>query len=192
MTGFFAPLAEVDHRDRVGIVKRDVGNASLAIDGDRVRRGAIGRCLAFAGHSDRQPKVDRPHHLVGGRVDNRDGVAIGIGDQQVPSVERHPGRVQTGRDGSGDRHRGQINHRNGTGDRGANHRVGDDFSAGGVDLEVRLRSGPATLVADVGGRAVPLITMLCGALPTRISSTCFGGFAVRSILVSVSFWFSSA
>ena len=62
--------------------------------------------------------------------------------------------MQTGRDGSGDLHRGQINHGNGTGDRGANHRVGDDFSAGGVDLEVRLRSGPATLVADVGGRAV--------------------------------------
>ena len=35
--------AEVDHRDRVGIVKRDVGNAFLGIDGDRVRRGAIGR-----------------------------------------------------------------------------------------------------------------------------------------------------
>src|SRR5208283_5431526 len=89
------------------------------------------------------------------RVDHRDGVAIGIGDQQVPSVERHPGRMQTtGRDGSGYRHRRQIDYRNGTGDRGANHRVGDDFSTGGVDLEVRIRSGPATLVADVGGGAV--------------------------------------
>ena len=51
--GILRALAEVDHRDRVGIVKRDVGNAVLGIDGDRVRRGAIGR-LAFAGHSDRQ------------------------------------------------------------------------------------------------------------------------------------------
>ena len=62
--------------------------------------------------------------------------------------------MQTGRDGCSDRHRGQIDHRNGTGDRGANHRIGDDFSAGGVDLEVRFGSGPATLVADVGGCAV--------------------------------------
>ena len=62
--------------------------------------------------------------------------------------------MQTGRDVRGNRHRGQIDHGNGTGDRGANHWVGDDFSAGGVDLEVRFRSGPATLVADVGGRAV--------------------------------------
>ena len=81
MTGVVARLAEVDHRDRVGIVKRDVGNAVLGIDGDRVRRGAIGR-LALAGHSDRQPKVDRPHHFVGSRVDHRNAVAIGIGDQQ--------------------------------------------------------------------------------------------------------------
>ena len=144
-------LAEVDHRDRVGIVKRDVGNVS--VDGDRVRRGAIG-WLALAGHSDRQPKVDRPRHLVLGRIDNRESVAIGIGDQQVFSVERHPGRVQTGRDVSGDLHRGQINHRNGTGDCGAHYRVGNDFGAGGINLEVRLCSGPATLVADVGGRAV--------------------------------------
>ena len=34
-------------------------------------------------------------------------------------------------------HGGQIDHGNGTSDRGANHRVGDDFSTGGVDLEVR-------------------------------------------------------
>src|SRR5436305_14812207 len=62
--------------------------------------------------------------------------------------------MQTGRDGSGDLHRGQINYRNGTGDRGANHRIGDDFSAGGVDLEIRLCRGPASLVADVRGSAV--------------------------------------
>src|SRR5208337_2217674 len=49
---------------------------------------------------------------------------------------------------------GQINHGNGTRDRGANYRVGDDFSASRVDLEVRLRSGPAALVADISGRAV--------------------------------------
>src|ERR1700722_8229770 len=61
--------------------------------------------------------------------------------------------MQTGRNVSRNRHRGQINHGNGTRDRGANHGVGDDFSAGRVDLEVCLRSGPATLVADVGGRA---------------------------------------
>src|ERR1035437_6572824 len=62
--------------------------------------------------------------------------------------------MQAGRDVSGDLQRGQINHRNCTSDRSANHRVGDDFGAGGVNLEVRLCSGTATLVADVGGRAV--------------------------------------
>ena len=191
-TGFVAPSAQVDHPDRVGIVKRDVGDAFRGIHGDRVRRGAVGR-FAFAGYSDRQPKVDRPHHLVGGRVDHRDGVAIGIRDQQGSPVQRHPSRVQTGRDGSGDRHRGQINHRNGPGDRGAHHRVGDDFSAGGVDLEVRPRSGPATLVADVSGRAVCRRSGCCAArCRPESASPCFGGFAVRSILASVSFWFSRA
>ena len=110
--------------------------------------------MACVGHSDRQTQVDRRLHLVSIRVDNRDGIAISIGDQHVPLVERQPGRVQTGRDRIGDRHRAQINHRNGTSDCGAHERVGDDFRAGGVDLEVRLGSGAATLVADVGGRAV--------------------------------------
>src|SRR5208282_6884496 len=46
--------AEVDHTDRVGIVKRNVGNGILVVDGNRVRTGAIGRTLAR--YSDRQPK----------------------------------------------------------------------------------------------------------------------------------------
>ena len=145
-------LGEGDHRDRVGVIQRDVSKAIHGVDGNRVRRSAVGRTLA--GHSDRQRKVDSPRYHVGSCVDYRDGVAISVGNQQVLSVERHPGRVQPRRDVRRDRHRGQVNHRNGTGNRGANHRVGDDFSAGGPDLEVRLRSGPATLVADVGGRAL--------------------------------------
>ena len=50
-------------------------------------------------------------------------------------------------------HRCQINHRNCAGDRGADDRVGDDFSPGGIDLEIFLRSGPATLVANVSSHA---------------------------------------
>ena len=154
MTGFPHPCrSEVDHGDRVGVVKRDVGDVVLGIDGDRVRPGAIGR-LAFAGHADGQPKVDRPHHLVDGRVDHGDAVAIGIGDQQVLAPEGHAGRVQAGLDAAGDRKRGQVDHGNGAGGRGASRIFGDDRGAVGVFLEVVRGSNPAGLVGDVGGLAI--------------------------------------
>ena len=95
-TGFHAGGVEVDHGDRVGIVERDVGDVVHGIDGDRVRSRAISR-TGVAGHADRQPKVDRPHLRVAGRVDHRDAVAIGVGDQQVLAPESHTSRVQTGR-----------------------------------------------------------------------------------------------
>lgn len=77
----------------------------------------------------------------------------------------HSGRVQTRRGVSGDLHQGEIHHRNGSGDRGANHRVCNDFSAGRVDLEVVLRSSPAALVADLGGRAIAIDHDAVGRVP---------------------------
>ena len=92
-----------------------------------------------------------------------------------------------------DLHGLQIDDGNGAGDRRAVDAIGDDRRAGGVDLEVRLRGCPAAFIADIGEFVVAVSTMLCGALPTRICAPCVsGGVAVKSILVSVLFWFSSA
>ncbi len=62
-------VVQVDHGDRVGVVKRDVGDIVHGIDGDRVRPGAVGWFVS--GHADRQPKVDRPHHFVDDRCRSR-------------------------------------------------------------------------------------------------------------------------
>ena len=143
--------AEVDDRDRVGVVQRDIRNAAVGVDGDRIRRSAVGR-PALPGHRDRQAQVDGPYHFVGSRVDDRNAIAVSIGHQQELSEQRHSGRVQAGRDGRRDLHRLQIDHGDRTGDCGAHHRIGDDRGAGGVNLEIRRRSGAAAFVADIGGR----------------------------------------
>ena len=62
--------------------------------------------------------------------------------------------MQAGRDAAGDRKRGQVDHGNGAGGRGACRICGDDRGAVGVFLEVFLGSDPAGLVGDVGGLAV--------------------------------------
>ncbi len=83
---------EVYHSDGVGMVERDVGDVLGLIDGDRVRLPAIGWTF-LTGDCDGQPKVNRLHHLVGLHVDHRDGVAIGIRDQQMLAPDGHAGRV---------------------------------------------------------------------------------------------------
>ena len=144
---------EIDHSDRVGVIKRDVGNVSPGIDGDRVGARAVGRFL-FAGHPDRKPEVDLTHHLVGVRVNHRNAVVIGIGDQQIVVPERHTRWVMARRDAAGDRKRGQIDHGNGAGGGGASGRFGHNRGAVGVFLEIIRGSDPAGLVGDVGGLAI--------------------------------------
>ena len=140
-------------RDSVGIVERNIGNIILFIDGDRIRAGAVSR-IFFAGNRDRETKIDGISYRVAGRVDDREAVAISIGDQQVLSVERQSGGVVTGRDAAGNCKRSQIDHGNGAGGRGASRVFGDHRGAVGVELEVVRGSNPAGFVGDVGGSAV--------------------------------------
>ena len=111
-------VVKVDDRDRVGIVKRDVGGVLRGIDSDRVRPCAVRRC-PVSGHADRQPKVDPPYLPVDGRIDHRNAVVIGIGDQQVLAPEGHAGRMVADRDAACDCKRGQIDDGNGAGSHGA-------------------------------------------------------------------------
>src|SRR5208337_509756 len=142
---------EVNHGHRVGIVKRYVANVVHGIDRDRVRPRTND---GSTGHFNRQPKVNRLHHLVRGRVDHRDAVAIGIGDQEVLPVQRHTRRVQTDRDAAGDAERGQVHHGNGAAGRGTSRIGGYDRGAVRVFLEVLLGSNSSGLVGDIRGGTI--------------------------------------
>src|ERR1019366_8826313 len=146
-------LTQVNYGDCVGIVERNVGNVVLFIDGDRVWPGTVGG-FAVARHTDRKPKVYLTNRFVGGRVDDREGVAIGIGDQQAIAPEGHTRWVETGFDAVGDLEGTQVNHGNRAGGRRASRIGGNDRNSVRVLLEVILVRNAAGLVRDVSGLAI--------------------------------------
>ncbi len=145
--------AEVDDGDGVGVVERDVGHAGVLVDGDRGGRRAV-RAVLLPRRQRRQLQVDQADDAAEIRVDHRDGVVVGVGDQQVRPEQRHPGRVQPGLDGGDDLLLGEVDDRDGAGGGEAVHRVGHDRRAGRVDLKVGLGRGASALVADIGDVAV--------------------------------------
>ena len=147
------PGVEVDDGNGVGVVERDVRNVVPGINGDRVRSGA-GAWMKVAALADRQTEIDLPHFPVVARVDNRNAVAIGIGDQQIFAPESHTGRMVADLDAVSDLERSQVDYGNGALGRRAGRILGDDRGSVGVLLEIARGSNPASLVGDVSGLAI--------------------------------------